>query len=351
MLFLALALAAATVATADSVTVGVTDTDTPADGYVGDAFGAAPAAYAQVLSDATGLVNRLGIATDSGIFEVVVTSNFDITDYGFSASEKRLTLQTGSSLSNSIAEIVIPADLLSGDIDVYVDGVPQDVSAKSSDTVTFLVLRFERNDGTGASGSDERGGDGARTIEIVGTITSVSDVTSPGADAGPDPGTVAAGGGSGSDGEMVGEGGGCLVATAAYGSEMSGHVQMLREVRDLKVAGTESGRAFLGLFNTVYYSFSPQVADHMRENQAFRSVVGAYLSPMLLSLQIMNNAQEGSEHQVVGYGVLVILINLGLYVAAPAVAAAVVVTRAACGSNPGNAPRRRHSRHALDAAH
>ena len=53
------------------------------------------------------------------------------------------------------------------------------------------------------------------------------------------------------------EGGGCLIATAAYGSEMSPQVQMLREIRDNQLMNTESGSAFMSAFNNVYYSFSP----------------------------------------------------------------------------------------------
>ena len=45
------------------------------------------------------------------------------------------------------------------------------------------------------------------------------------------------------------EGGGCLIATAAYGSEMSPQVQMLREIRDNQLMNTESGTAFMSTFN------------------------------------------------------------------------------------------------------
>ena len=57
------------------------------------------------------------------------------------------------------------------------------------------------------------------------------------------------------------KGGGCLIATAAFGSEMAPQVQFLREIRDNKVLQTESGSAFMTGFNQFYYSFSPAVAD------------------------------------------------------------------------------------------
>ena len=65
-----------------------------------------------------------------------------------------------------------------------------------------------------------------------------------------------------SENESSEEGGGCLIATAAYGSEMSPQVQMLREIRDNQLMNTESGSAFMSAFNNVYYSFSPAIADY-----------------------------------------------------------------------------------------
>ena len=68
------------------------------------------------------------------------------------------------------------------------------------------------------------------------------------------------------------EGGGCLIATAAFGSEMSPQVQQLREIRDNIVMQTSSGKSFMTGFNQIYYSFSPQIADYERENLIFKEV-------------------------------------------------------------------------------
>jgi plastocyanin len=112
------------------------------------------------------------------------------------------------------------------------------------------------------------------------------------------------------------EGGGCLIATAAYGSEMSPQVQMLREIRDNQLMNTEAGTAFMSTFNNVYYSFSPTIADMERENPMFKEVVKLGLTPMLSSLAIMENAE--SESEVLGLGLSVIALNLGMYIALPA---------------------------------
>ena len=80
------------------------------------------------------------------------------------------------------------------------------------------------------------------------------------------------------------QGGGCLIATAAFGSEMAPQVQFLRELRDNTVLQTESGTSFMTGFNQFYYSFSPAIADYERENPAFKEAVKITLTPLLTSL-------------------------------------------------------------------
>jgi peptidyl-prolyl cis-trans isomerase B (cyclophilin B) len=111
------------------------------------------------------------------------------------------------------------------------------------------------------------------------------------------------------------EGGGCLIATAAYGSEMSPQVQLLREIRDNQLMNTESGSAFMSTFNNVYYSFSPAIADMERESPIFKKIVKVGLTPMISSLAIMESAN--SESEVLGLGLSVIALNLGMYLGVP----------------------------------
>ena len=114
-------------------------------------------------------------------------------------------------------------------------------------------------------------------------------------------------------------GGGCLIATAAFGSEMAPQVQMLREIRDNTVLQTESGSAFMTGFNQFYYSFSPAIADYERENPAFKEAVKITLTPLLASLTLLQYADIDSESEMLGYGIGVILLNIGMYFVAPAV--------------------------------
>ena len=115
------------------------------------------------------------------------------------------------------------------------------------------------------------------------------------------------------------KGGGCLIATAAFGSEMAPQVQFLREIRDNTVLQTESGTSFMAGFNQFYYSFSPVVADYERENPAFKEAVKIAITPMLTSLAILNYVDIDSEEEMLGYGIGIILLNIGMYFVAPAV--------------------------------
>ena len=115
------------------------------------------------------------------------------------------------------------------------------------------------------------------------------------------------------------QGGGCLIATAAFGSEMAPQVQFLRELRDNTVLQTESGTSFMTGFNQFYYSFSPAVADYERENPVFKEAVKLTLTPLLTSLALLQYADIDSEPEMLGYGIGVILLNIGMYFVAPAV--------------------------------
>ena len=113
--------------------------------------------------------------------------------------------------------------------------------------------------------------------------------------------------------------GGCLIATASYGSELAPQVQQLRELRDNTVLQTESGAAFMTGFNQFYYSFSPMIADYERENPAFKEAVKLTITPLLISLTLLQHADIDSEHEMLVYGIAVILLNIGMYFVAPAV--------------------------------
>ncbi len=119
------------------------------------------------------------------------------------------------------------------------------------------------------------------------------------------------------DGEAIDDNGGCLIATAAYGSELAPQVQFLREIRDSTLLSTASGASFMTGFNQVYYSFSPAIADLERENPIFRDMVRAAITPAMYTMNIMTLADPGSEVSVLVFGMLSIGAIAGIYVAGP----------------------------------
>ncbi len=111
--------------------------------------------------------------------------------------------------------------------------------------------------------------------------------------------------------------GGCLIATATYGSELAPQVQHLRELRDNKLLQTELGSNFMVGFNQFYYSFSPTIADWERESPAFKESVRIAITPMISSISVLNYVDVNSEFDVLGYGISLILLNVGMYFVAP----------------------------------
>ena len=100
---------------------------------------------------------------------------------------------------------------------------------------------------------------------------------------------------------------------------MAPPVQFLREIRDGTVLQTQSGSIFMAGFNQFYYSFSPAIADYERENIVFKEAVKITITPMLTSLAILNYVDIDSEEEMLGYGIGIILLNIGMYFVAPAV--------------------------------
>jgi hypothetical protein len=113
------------------------------------------------------------------------------------------------------------------------------------------------------------------------------------------------------------ENGGCLIATATFGSELAPQVQQLRELRDNTILQTESGVSFMTGFNQFYYSFSPVIADLERQSPIFKEAVKLTLTPMLSSLSLLNYVDIDSEQEMLGYGISIILLNSGMYVGIP----------------------------------
>jgi len=98
--------------------------------------------HGQLLSDATGLINRINIQTSGYDFEVVLTANFDLLDYDFDINNKQLVLYVDNGLENNLGEIVIPANLLSGDLTFYLNDQEFFPKVQSDERINFITLTF-----------------------------------------------------------------------------------------------------------------------------------------------------------------------------------------------------------------
>ena len=98
--------------------------------------------YGQLLSDATGLINRMDIETSGYDFEVVLTSNFDLVDFSFDKNSKQLILYLDSGLENNLGELVIPSTLLKGDFTFYLNEQEFFPKIQSSEKVHFITFEF-----------------------------------------------------------------------------------------------------------------------------------------------------------------------------------------------------------------
>jgi hypothetical protein len=95
-------------------------------------------------------------------------------------------------------------------------------------------------------------------------------------------------------------------------------------MRDNTVLGTDSGSSFMETFNSIYYSFSPTIADWERESPIFKNAVRVAITPLLTSLSILNTVDIDSEEEMLGYGIGIIILNLGMYLVGPAFAVVTV---------------------------
>lgn len=72
-----------------------------------------------------------------------------------------------------------------------------------------------------------------------------------------------------------GGGGGCFIATAAWGSEWDAPVATLRQFRDEALLTSRAGQELVSL----YYHFSPAIADRIAEDEELRARVRQWLAP------------------------------------------------------------------------
>ena len=121
----------------------------------------------------------------------------------------------------------------------------------------------------------------------------------------------------GSDSNLTSNKCNCLTANAVLGSKLFPLVQELRETRDNVVLKTQSGSMFMDNFLALYYVFSPTIAEMEHESPIFKVMVKTAITPMLYTLSILNYVQIDSEGEMIGYGLAIVLMNIGIYLVLP----------------------------------
>ena len=107
------------------------------------------------ISDKTGLKKDFTIETSGYDFEVSTVANFEINDVQFSRDDKKLTFEMTSGLENNLGEILVPINLIDGNMTVFVNGTEIFPQIRKNDMISFIVLEFN--------------GTGHHTMEIIGT--------------------------------------------------------------------------------------------------------------------------------------------------------------------------------------
>jgi hypothetical protein len=121
-------------------------------------------------------------------------------------------------------------------------------------------------------------------------------------------------------------GGGCFIATAAFGTPMAQEVQILREFRDTYLLTNRVGQVGVALYNR----YSPPIADFLRHHAILRGAVRLVLRPVITVSQFW--LHSSTAHKMLA-GVLVALLVLAL---------GVWTTKALLQSRPACRLRRSH---------
>ena len=85
------------------------------------------------------------------------------------------------------------------------------------------------------------------------------------------------------------DGGGCFIATAAYGSYLNPHVKTLRDLRDEFLVPGTLGRKYVRL----YYQYGPTIANRIKKHGSLKFITRQVLLPLIwmssLSLKTANS--------------------------------------------------------------
>lgn len=113
-------------------------------------------AFAEPLSDRTGLKTSFSVLVDKETYVVESTANFDVRNISF--ENDKLVIAINSSLENNIGEIQIPNGITQGALRFSLDGAEITPKIMQNEKISFVTLEFT--------------GNGTHTIEVTSDFTS-----------------------------------------------------------------------------------------------------------------------------------------------------------------------------------
>lgn len=81
--------------------------------------------------------------------------------------------------------------------------------------------------------------------------------------------------------------GGCMIATATYGTPLAAEIGVLRGLRDRRLLGNALGTALVD----IYYRVSPPLADHVAQEPLAAAAIRGLLHPILLAARSKNETK------------------------------------------------------------
>lgn len=100
-------------------------------------------AFAEPLSDKTGLKTSFSVQVGSSSYPIESTANFDVRNISY--QDNKLVFAINSSLENNVGEIQIPNDITQGELKFSLDGVDIAPKVLHNEKISFITLEFVGN--------------------------------------------------------------------------------------------------------------------------------------------------------------------------------------------------------------
>ena len=108
-----------------------------------------------LVSNPTGLKQNFEIETGGYDFTIDIVSSFDVDEIDFSSDDKRLTFYFNTGVTNNLAEIQIPKNLINGNFTFFLNDQEIFPKVNTNEKISFITLEF--------------GGNGTYKLDIIGT--------------------------------------------------------------------------------------------------------------------------------------------------------------------------------------